>query len=240
MTDLSIIIPCRDEEENINIIYENIIKKIEIENYQIIFINDFSSDNTENKIKELSSKDKKIFLYNNIKKGLGGAIDLGLKKSLGNFITILMADSADSIDDLNSYVKIMTEEKCDAVFGSRFISGGKTVEYPLIKLIFNRFGNNLARLLFLSSYNDFTNSFKIYKKEVIKHFFPLVSEDFNIFLELPLKTISRGFKFKIIPIKYYNRTVGTAKFKIKELGSRYLFTLLYCFIEKILLNKKIK
>ena len=240
MTDLSIIIPCRDEEENINIIYENIIKKIEIENYQIIFINDFSSDNTENKIKELSSKDKKIFLYNNIKKGLGGAIDLGLKKSLGNFITILMADSADSIDDLNSYVKIMTEEKCDAVFGSRFISGGKTVEYPLIKLIFNRFGNNLARLLFLSSYNDFTNSFKIYKKEVIKHFFPLVSEDFNIFLELPLKTISRGFKFKIIPIKYYNRTVGTAKFKIKELGSRYLFTLLYCFIEKNLLNKKIK
>ncbi len=240
MTDLSIIIPCRDEEENINIIYENIKKKIEIENYQIIFINDFSRDNTENKIKKLSTKDKKIFLYNNIKKGLGGAIDLGLKKSLGNFITILMADSADSIDDLNSYVKIMSEEKCDAVFGSRFISGGKTVEYPLIKLIFNRFGNNLARLLFLSSYNDFTNSFKIYKKEVIKHFFPLVSEDFNIFLELPLKTISRGFKFKIIPIKYYNRTVGTAKFKIKELGSRYLFTLLYCFIEKILLNKKIK
>jgi dolichol-phosphate mannosyltransferase len=240
MTDLSIIIPCRDEEENVNTIYENIIKKIKTENYQIIFINDFSSDNTENKIKKLSSNDKKIFLYNNAKKGLGGAIDLGLKKSMGKFITILMADSADSIDDLNNYIKIMNEEKCDAVFGSRFISGGKTVEYPLIKLIFNRFGNNLARLLFLSNYNDFTNSFKIYKKEVIQHFFPLVSEDFNIFLELPLKTISRGFKFKIIPIKYYNRTVGTAKFKIKELGSRYLFTLLYCFIEKILLNKKIK
>ena len=240
MTDLSIIIPCRDEEENVNTIYENIIKKIKTENYQIIFINDFSSDNTENKIKKLSSNDKKIFLYNNAKKGLGGAIDLGLKKSMGKFITILMADSADSIDDLNNYIKIMNEEKCDAVFGSRFISGGKTVEYPLIKLIFNRFGNNLVRLLFLSNYNDFTNSFKIYKKEVIQHFFPLVSEDFNIFLELPLKTISRGFKFKIIPIKYYNRTVGTAKFKIKELGSRYLFTLLYCFIEKILLNKKIK
>ena len=52
MTDLSIIIPCRDEEENVNTVYENIIKKIKIENYQIIFINDFSSDNTENKIKK--------------------------------------------------------------------------------------------------------------------------------------------------------------------------------------------
>ncbi len=240
MTDLSIIIPCKDEEENVNIVYKNIINKISTENFQIIFINDFSEDNTENKIKELSNTDKKVFLYNNSKKGLGGAIELGLKKSEGSFITILMADSADSIDDLNSYFEIMSKEKCDAVFGSRFISGGKTVEYPFLKLIFNRLGNNLARLLFLSNYNDFTNSFKIYKKEVIQHFFPLVSEDFNIFLELPLKTISRGFKFKIIPIKYYNRTVGTAKFKIKELGSRYLFTLLYCFIEKILLNKKIK
>ena len=105
MTDLSIIIPCRDEEENVNTIYENIIKKIKTENYQIIFINDFSSDNTENKIKKLSSNDKKIFLYNNAKKGLGGAIDLGLKKSMGKFITILMADSADSIDDLNNYIK---------------------------------------------------------------------------------------------------------------------------------------
>ena len=240
MTSLSIIIPCRDEEENVSIIYQNITKKIKITNYQIIFINDFSSDNTENKIRELSIKDNKVLLYNNKKKGLGGAIDLGLKKSLGNFVTILMADSADSIDDLNNYVQIMNEEKCDAVFGSRFISGSETVEYPFIKLVFNRLGNNLARLLFLSKYNDFTNSFKIYRKEVIDYFFPLVSEDFNIFLELPLKTISRGFKFKIIPIKYYNRTVGTAKFKIKELGSRYLFTLLYCFIEKILLNKKIK
>jgi dolichol-phosphate mannosyltransferase len=240
MIDVSIIIPCRDEEENVDIIYNNITSKIEVINYQIIFINDFSNDNTKNKIKELSEKDNKVYLYNNLKKGLGGAIELGLNKSSGNYITILMADSADSIDDLNSYVQIMNKEKCDAVFGSRFISGGETIQYPFIKLIFNRFGNNLARLLFLSNYNDFTNSFKIYKKEVIQHFFPLVSEDFNIFLELPLKTISRGFKFKIIPIKYYNRTIGTAKFKIKELGSRYLFTLLYCFIEKILLNKKIK
>ena len=71
--------------------------------------------------------------------------------------------------------------------------------------------------------------FKIYRKDIFNHINPIVSEDFNIFLELPLKTITRGFTYKIIPIKYYNRTVGTAKFKIKELGSRYLFTMLYCF-----------
>ena len=91
-----------------------------------------------------------------------------------------------------------------------------------------------------SDLNDFTNGFKIYKKNTLIGLYPLISESFNIFFELPLKTISRGYKYKIIPISYYNRTVGEAKFKIDELGSKYLFTLLYCFLEKSLLRKDIK
>ena len=238
MTKLSIIIPCRDEEENVSIVYQNILKNISISDYEILFINDYSSDFTKENITKLVKKDNKIQLLNNKKKGLGGSIELGLRNASGKFITILMADSADSIEDLNTYIKLMENDDCDAVFGSRFITNAKTFDYPFVKLILNRLGNNLARLLFLCNYNDFTNSFKIYKKNVINHFYPIVSEDFNVFLELPLKTISRGFNYKIVPIKYFNRTIGTAKFKIKELSSRYLFTLLYCFIEKILLNKK--
>ncbi len=91
-----------------------------------------------------------------------------------------------------------------------------------------------------SDISDFTNGFKIYKKETLDQLNPLVSESFNIFFELPLKIISRNYKYKIIPIEYHNRTVGEAKFKIDELGSKYLFTLLYCFLEKVLLGTKNK
>ena len=66
---------------------------------------------------------------------------------------------------------------------------------------------------------------------------PLVSESFNIFLEMPLKIISRKMKYEIIPIAWKNRKVDKAKFNIKELRSKYLFTLIYCFLEKILLRK---
>ena len=149
-----------------------------------------------------------------------------------------MSDSSDTVDDLNKYYEIMNTEKYDAVFGSRFIKGGKTVDYPYLKYILNRVGNLLAQLLMWSDLNDFTNGFKIYKKETLQQLYPLVSESFNIFFELPLKIISRNYKYKIIPIEYYNRTVGEAKFKIDELGSKYLFTLIYCFIEKNLLNIK--
>lgn len=237
---LSILIPVRNEQENVHIISNEIENKIENKNYEIVFINDFSEDNTLNELSNLSKSNNKIIYFNNSRKGLGGAIDLGIQKSNGKFICIMMSDSSDTVEDLNFYYRKISSENLDAVFGSRFIKGGKVVNYPKIKLILNRFGNLLAKLLIWSDLNDFTNGFKIYKKDTLLSLYPLVSESFNIFFELPLKTITRGFKYKIVPISYYNRTVGEAKFKIDELGSKYIFTLLYCFLEKILLKTKVK
>ena len=93
-------------------------------------------------------------------------------------------------------------------------------------------------LSFWNKYNDYTNAFKIYKKKPLDEIAPLIAESFNIFLEIPLKIISRKYKYKVIPINWNGRTKGVSKFKIKELRSKYLFTLIYCFIEKNLLNIK--
>jgi|TARA_B110000503_G_scaffold64164_1_gene101205 dolichol-phosphate mannosyltransferase len=237
---LSILIPVRDEEINVNIISNEIIKNISHQNYEIVFINDYSLDKTENELIKLKSSNNKIVYFNNEKKGLGGAIDLGIQKSQGEYVCIMMSDSSDTVEDLNCYYDVISSNNLDAVFGSRFVKGGKTVNYPLLKMVLNRLGNLLAKFLIWSDLNDFTNGFKIYRKDVLIKLYPLVSESFNIFFELPLKTIIRGFRYKVIPISYYNRTVGEAKFKIDELGSKYIFTLLYCFLEKILLNTKVK
>ena len=110
--------------------------------------------------------------------------------------------------------------------------------YPFLKLFLNRLANNIIKLIFFSDYNDFTNAFKIYKKKTLKELMPIVSDHFNVFLELPLKIIIRKYKYKIIPISWKGRKIGVSKFKISELGSMYIFTLLYCFIEKILLKKR--
>ena len=238
--DLSILIPVRNEEENVKIISKEIRNKILCSNYELLFVNDFSQDQTINSIEEIIKNDNKVRYINNTKKGLGGAITQGIEKSRGKYLCIMMSDSSDTVEDLNTYYETIQKENIDAVLGSRFITGGKTVNYPILKYILNRFGNLLAKFLMWTDLNDFTNGFKIYKKEVLISLFPLISESFNIFFELPLKTISRGYRYKIIPIAYYNRTVGEAKFKINELGSKYMFTLLYCWLEKILLNTKVK
>jgi dolichol-phosphate mannosyltransferase len=161
-----------------------------------------------------------------------------IKETTGLRVAIMMADQSDDINDLITYNKLMVEKNYDAILGSRFIKDSKVSDYPLQKLILNRVFNFFVSLIFWNKYNDYTNAFKIYKKSTLLEILPLISESFNIFLEIPLKIISRNYNYKIIPINWSGRKKGSAKFKIKELKSKYLFTLIYCFIEKNLLNKK--
>lgn len=235
---LSIIIPARNEADNLRDIFNYFNTKLVNVNFEVLIINDFSDDNTLDSAKKLFDSNRSFKIFDNKRKGLGGAINLGIEKSSGNKIAIMMADMSDHLDDLISYNELMDQNNIDAVFGSRFIQGSKVRGYPLQKMILNRFFNFLVKIIFWNNYNDYTNAFKIYKKDVLKNIMPLVSESFNIFLEMPLKIISRNYSFKVIPISWTGRKKGKAKFKIKELRSKYLFTLIYCFIEKNLLDLK--
>ena len=235
---LSIIIPVRNESDNLNDLMEYYSKNLNNISYEVLIINDFSQDDTFEKAKKLFSDSKEFKVLNNTRKGLGGAINLGIKKSLGLNIAIMMADQSDDINDLINYNNLINKENYDAILGSRFLKKSKVTKYPFQKLILNRLFNYFVSLIFWNTYNDYTNAFKIYKKQTLVEISPLISESFNIFLEIPLKIISRNYKYKIIPINWIGRTKGESKFKIKELGSKYLFTLIYCFIEKNLLNIK--
>ena len=232
---LSIIIPVRNESDNLEHIMDHYSKNLRSLDYEVLIINDFSKDNTLEKARGLF-KNKNFKVLDNKKKGLGGAINLGIKEAIGSNITIMMADQSDDINDLIKYNSLMNEGDYDAILGSRFLSGSNVTNYPIQKLILNRIFNYFVGLIFWNSYNDYTNAFKIYKKRTLEEISPLISESFNIFLEIPLKIISR--KYKIIPINWTGRTKGVSKFKIKELRSKYLFTLIYCFIEKNLLSIK--
>jgi dolichol-phosphate mannosyltransferase len=88
------------------------------------------------------------------------------------------------------------------------------------------------RTLFHVPLNDFTNAFKAYRRNVIQGCRPFISPHFNITVELPLKTIVRGYSWTAVPITWRNRRTGISKLKIKEMGSRYLFITLYCWLEK--------
>ncbi len=236
---LTLIIPFFNEIDQIPHTYKKLKKlKAKIKNIEFIFVDDYSNDGSSSLIKKLKKKNKSVKYVKNVKKGLGSAITVGITSSKKDYVCIYMCDESDDIQDVYNYYKSIKKNNKDAVLGTRFSNKSIVKNYPFFKLILNRIANNIIRLIFFSKYNDFTNACKIYKRKILLELFPLVSESFNIFLEIPLKIIIRKYKFEIIPINWRGREFGKSKFKIKELSSMYLFTLSYCLLEKILLKNR--
>ena len=239
---LNIIVPLKNEEKSVDNLIQNLmptLQKIE-KKIEISLIDDHSTDQTLNILKKYEQKFNFVKIYKNEKNtGVGNAIKCGIEKNESDAIIIFMGDCSDNPDDIVEYVKYL-DQGYDCVFGSRFIKGSKLHDYPLIKLILNRLANNFIRLLFLIKYNDITNAFKAYKKRVLDTCHPIISRHFNINAELSLKAINRKFKYKVIPISWTNRKKGISKFYIKEMRNRYFFTILYVFLEKILLKEEIQ
>ena len=193
---LSIIIPVRNESDSLKGLMEHYSKNLSNLNYEVLIINDFSKDDTLEKAKNLF-KNQNFKVLDNQKKGLGGAINLGIKEATGSFIAIMMADQSDDINDLIKYNTLINTGDYDAILGSRFMKESKVSNYPIQKLVLNRIFNYFVGLIFWNNYNDYTNAFKIYKKKTLNEISPLISESFNIFLEIPLKIISKNTNIKL-------------------------------------------
>lgn len=230
----SIVIPTHNEEGSIENTITALIKNFDTEKipHEILVVNDNSTDGTVKLLERLMTKHPTMrYVNNQPPNGFGLAVRKGLEEFKGDAVAIVMADGSDSSDDVVRFYRKL-QEGYDCVFGSRFIKGGKVVNYPWTKLIFNRFGNKLIQILFGLRYNDITNAFKCYRRGVIQGVQPLLSHHFNLTVEIPLKAIVRGFSYAVLPNIWTNRQHGIAKFKIKEMGSRYLFIILYVLLEK--------
>jgi dolichol-phosphate mannosyltransferase len=231
---LSVIIPAHNEAENLATCVTR-IEKILGENKidrEIIVVNDNSTDDTTQVLENLCQQFKCLKVVENKDEcGFGRAVRLGLQEFSGEAVAIMMADLSDSPYDLVRYWSKL-KEGYECVFGSRFISGGKTIDYPKAKLVVNRIVNTAIRYAFKIPCNDITNAFKIYRREVIEGSKPFISPHFNLTVEIPLKAIIRGFSWTTIPISWRNRSKGVAKLKLREMGSRYFFIIAYLWLEK--------
>ena len=232
----SIVIPAYNEEGSIAQTIEFLSQTLFAANipYEILVINDNSQDRTEEILRQIATYDRHVrYLNNYYPNGFGFAVRCGLENFQGDAVAVVMADNSDSPDDLvNYYRQLQAGYEC--VFGSRFIKGGRVIDYPLHKLTINRLANLFIKVLFGLSYNDTTNAFKAYRRNVVQGIFPLISHHFNLTVEMPLKAIVRGYSYTTIPITWRNRQTGVSKLKIKEMGSRYLFITLYLYLEKML------
>lgn len=230
----TVVMPARDEEESLPDTLAHIYAEFTLNQvpHEIVVVDDGSRDDTWQVLEQLQASIPTLRPVQNLgRHGFGRAIIYGLRHMEGDAAVIMMADESDDPKDAVQYWKLLNQG-WDCVFGSRFIKGGRVVDYPWVKLFVNRLANLFIRLVFRIPLNDTTNAFKAYRRKVIQGCEPLIAPHFNLTVEIPLKAIVRGYTWTVVPITWRNRRFGVAKLKIKEMGSRYFFICAYVWLEK--------
>jgi dolichol-phosphate mannosyltransferase len=231
---LSVVIPARDEQASVRSTVEGLHRELALHQvaHEIVVVDDGSTDATWEVLQGLLPSIPSLRpVRNGGPYGFGRAVICGIDAARGDAVVIMMADASDDSCDVVRYWEQLNEGY-EAVFGSRFMPGGSVVDYPRLKLILNRGFNLFIRVLFGFEYNDTTNAFKAYRATTLQGLRPFLAPHFNLTVELPLKTIVRGYSWTVMPISWRNRRAGVAKLKIKEMGARYMFIVLYMWLEK--------
>lgn len=223
--NLSIIIPARNEEENI----KNIIPAI-YQNYgnrilEILLIDDNSTDSTSRVADQMAKKFPSLkVIRRSSKPGVGLSLREGIRNLSPKSAFVLFMD-CDFLANVPDIVRMLTViEGFDGIAGSRFLTGTSLVNYSFIKKIANRSYHLLAKLLFNLPHQDLTNNFKLYRKKLVDKIFPfLTSKDFAINAEIGFYPVLFGARIKEIPVSWSERTIhmGLSKFKIFKVGPSY-------------------
>lgn len=235
---LSLIVPAYNEEQNIAASLRPLWERLDQAgiDYELVVVNDNSSDATGRVIEELAAENPRVKPVDRTPpRGFGRAVRAGLEAARGDVIIPYMADASDDPEDVVMYYN----EICngyDCVFGSRFMKGSRTSNYPKVKLYVNRIVNTMMRILFWTRFNDLTNSFKAYRSYVIRECGPYRASHFNITIELSLSALIRNYNILQTPISWQGRTWGSSNLKLMEMGRRYLSILIKIYAEKILIR----
>lgn len=233
---LSVVIPARNEQANIGPTLDALGAELQRRDipYELLVVDDGSSDDTAGEVRRRAAADAAVRLIRNEgAHGFGYAVRCGLDAFQGDAVAVVMADGSDDPGDLVRYYEVL-RDGAECAFGSRFVAGASVEGYPRFKRVVNRIVNGILPLLFGYRYNDTTNAFKAYRANVIRGCQPYVSRHYNLTVELPLKAIARGYSYRVVPIKWRQRSHGESGLRLKEMGSRYLFTVLYVWLEKVL------
>lgn len=234
--NFSIIIPAHNEEDSLEEIIsslENTLSATEAlasaadsmagdDDFEILIVNDHSTDKTVSTVQELMGKYSNIKLLNNLgKKGFGPTLITGFKQAKGEFLIPVMADGCDDPDTIKKMYK-KAEEGYDLICASRYTKRGKRIGGSRLKGFFSKFVGKSLHFFIRIPTTDIANAFKLYRKNALQKIEIEEDSDFAISMEIALKMYYQGFKIAEVPTYWEGRKQGKSKFKIFEVVPFYL------------------
>ena len=234
ISKISVVIPCYIEENTISQVIIKVEKSLLNLNidYEIIVVDDHSSDDSSNKLIEFENQ-KKIKLFTHSQNfGKGAAIATGLKNISGEIILIQDADLEYDPDDYKKLLLPFYEANADVVYGSRFLGGGK---YVRIHFFWHYLANKILTLLcnMIANLNltDMETGYKLFRYEKIKDL-KIKEKSFGFEPEITIKLAKKKSKFFEVPISYNGRSYKEGK----KIGLKDAFVAVYCIFKYALKN----
>jgi dolichol-phosphate mannosyltransferase len=220
MSEVSIIVPTINEAENLPILLPAIAAGMGLVSYEVIVVDDDSTDDTAAVCQELARKFPLTLLTrHNPKDGLGGAVLLGMAQAKGNYLAVMDADLQHPPDRLLALVAPLRDGTADFVLGSRYVLGGATAEgWTLYRRLNSGFATLLARP-FAGNITDPMSGFFALSRATYSRATRLTPLGYKIGLELMCKC--RVKKVREIPILFGVRARGQSKLSLKQ-QFRYL------------------
>jgi len=211
---ISILIPCFNENNTINMIIDRVIKSLEVynfTNYEIIIVDDFSNDGTREKLKKLSSQDKIKIFYHSKNLGKGAAIKTAIAHIVGDITIIQDADLEYDPFDYNKLLLPFFETDSDVVYGSRFLGGGKYVRIHFFwHFLANKILTFICNLFINLNLTDMETGYKVFKTSALKNI-DLKENSFSFEPEVTIKFAKKKYKFYEVPISYNGRSYEEGK-----------------------------
>ena len=211
---ISILIPCFNENNTINMIIDRVIKSLEVynfTNYEIIIVDDFSNDGTREKLKKLSIQDKIKIFYHSKNLGKGGAIKTAIAQISGDITIIQDADLEYDPFDYNKLLLPFFETDSDVVYGSRFLGGGKYVRIHFFwHYLANKILTFICNLFINLNLTDMETGYKAFKSAVLKNI-DLKENSFSFEPEVTIKLAKKKYKFYEVSITYNGRSYNEGK-----------------------------
>ncbi len=227
MADVSIIIPTKNEAGCIGETLQKTAQQLRKDglSYEILVVDDASSDGTQGIVRKFSAKDRCVRLVAHPPPhAFGYSVRDGIRLARGKAVAIMMADLSDDPRFLLPMWQKL-QEGYDAVLGSRFLPGSKIYGYSPLKLLSNRLFNLAVRVMLLSGTSDSSNSYKMLHSDVAKGL-PLESRGFEVGPELLLRLLVMKAKMAEIPVSWSDRMQGSAKFHLGSAAWSYFFLFL--------------
>jgi len=212
---LSIIIPARNEQENLEETIDSIFPFINKDMTEIIIVNDHSTDNTAMVAEKISKKKAQVKLVHNLNEpGFANALKTGFSHAKGEYVLPVMADGCDGPETINLMIE-RAKAGFDLVCGCRYMKNGGKCGGP-------KFQNFFSKFVCLSLYffagiptRDVSNAFKMYRRKLLQQIC-LKEKGFAISMEAALKFHFKGYKICDVPTVWLGRKKGKSKFKLSK------------------------